>query len=360
MEHTGYVIPKWDQAKLARGVRDGRLVPPFEGSWAADGPYWHLRGNGGIMTIPADMYRWHTALLGDQVLTAASRKKLFTPYVKEGDMPSSYAYGWAIFPLPNGHQLIAHNGGNGIFAADFRRYVDDGVVIFITSNVSEKPSIAADRFIGRMATSGGEVPMPPLAVDVALEKLRALEGTYGSMKITAAPHGITVTPLDAEALALFLTPPPPDRVAAITKRSQSVADAIVARDYKVLQQAFNDPHRPLEVIEERQRSMREQMEALHGPLKSAIVLGVTRSPQGPQAIVRFDFEHGSEFVDLMWDGPDVLTGLRFNHEMRSADFVATSPTEFASYDMFSGETKSAKFEDGKLLIGGKTLAKKQN
>jgi len=41
MEHTGYRIPQW--TKLARGSRNGELVPPFEGSWAPDGPYWHLR-----------------------------------------------------------------------------------------------------------------------------------------------------------------------------------------------------------------------------------------------------------------------------------------------------------------------------
>ena len=35
-------------------------------------------------------------------------------------------YGWTIFKTRRGTKLIAHNGGNGIFAADFRRYVDEG------------------------------------------------------------------------------------------------------------------------------------------------------------------------------------------------------------------------------------------
>ena len=352
MEHTGYVIPKWNPAKLARGVRDGELVPPFEGSWAADGPYWHLRGNGGIMTIPADMFRWHLALLGDKVLSAASRKKLFTPYVKEGDAPSSYAYGWAIFPLPNGHQLIAHNGGNGIFAADFRRYIDDGVVIFITSNVSERPSIAADRFIGRIAL-GQEVPMPPRVVGVPMEKLQALEGTYGSLKVTAKPTGLLLTPLDRDALAMFITPLPAERADIFAKRSNSIADAIVKRDYKTLHELFGGQI-PLEMIEKRQQTL----ESHNGEVKSAEVIAVARGREGPTSILRLDFEHGHQFLELNWDGPITVAGIRIMPELRASEFVPTSSTEFASYDMSSGETKSAKFEDGKLLIGEKTLAKR--
>jgi len=350
MEHTGYVIPKW--TKLARGMRGGQPVPPFEGSWAPDGPYWHLRGNGGIMTIPADMYRWHLALLGDKVLSAASRKKLFTPYVKEGDAPSSYAYGWAIFPLPGGHQLIAHNGGNGIFAADFRRYVDDGVVIYITSNVSEKPSIAVNRFVSRIAL-GQDVPMPPRIVDVRSDKLRALEGTYGSFQVVAEGNGVALIPRDAAALAMMITFADAPKM---TARSKEVADAIVRGDYKVLHDAFAEP-RPLEQIETRQRAMRAEMESRQGALKSATVLGITRGRNGPTAIVRLDFEHGSEFLNLIWDGPNALVGLQFTQVGPRTVFQPVSATEFASYDFFSGETKTVKFHEDNLAIGDKTFSR---
>src|SRR5262249_6991421 len=36
--------------------------------WDSDGPYWHLRANGGILSTAGDMYRWHRALLGETVL----------------------------------------------------------------------------------------------------------------------------------------------------------------------------------------------------------------------------------------------------------------------------------------------------
>lgn len=361
MEHTGYVIPKWD--KLARGLFNGELAPPFEGQWAADGPYWHCRGNCGILSTPADMYRWHLALLGDKVLSAESRKKLFTPYVKEGQAPSSYGYGWAIAPLPNGHQVIMHNGGNGTYAADFRRYLDDGVVIFITSNISDKPSIAVDRFVARLAL-GQEVPMPPKVADLPKEKLTAFEGTYGkegaSVKVSVAPDGsVAVTPADAGGFVLLSPPAGPRqaRVDEVAAKSKPIADGILARDYKPLQKAF-DVERPLEDIEQRQTAMREQIEAKLGPMKSATVVGA-RTDRGMLAsFVRFDFERGSRYVRLMWDGPNALVGLRITDDMPGTIFKPVSPTELAAYDFMSGETTTARLADGKLTIGGETLARR--
>jgi hypothetical protein len=40
----------------------------------------NLRGNGGILHRARDMVRWPRALAGDPVLSAAARRKLFTPH----------------------------------------------------------------------------------------------------------------------------------------------------------------------------------------------------------------------------------------------------------------------------------------
>ena len=47
-------------------------------------------------------------------------------------------------------RLIAHNGGNSIFAADFHRYVDDDVVLFVASNTAGKTAFKAAEFIARI------------------------------------------------------------------------------------------------------------------------------------------------------------------------------------------------------------------
>lgn len=143
MAHTGYVLPEWQDDRLAHGytTASGRTKDrgtPLDYPFAEDGPFWNLRGNGGILSTAADMYRWHQALRGDAVLSDASKKKLFTPHVAEGyEQESYYGYGWVIVPTPVG-TLQTHNGGNGIFFADIYRFVDADAFIFITSSTGER------------------------------------------------------------------------------------------------------------------------------------------------------------------------------------------------------------------------------
>ncbi|WP_206681614.1 serine hydrolase [Actinomadura sp. J1-007] len=117
MAHTGYVLPRWRRGQVAveydsRGRRMGR---PFEHPWAADGPYWYLRGNGGLLSTPRDMYRWHRALNGDAVLPAAAKRKMFTPYAVAGEGPEGklyYGYGWGVLPRSELGRVVEHDGGN--------------------------------------------------------------------------------------------------------------------------------------------------------------------------------------------------------------------------------------------------------
>lgn len=147
MAHTGYVLPDWQDDRLAHGytTASGRTKDrgtPLDYPFAEDGPYWNLRGNGGILSTAADMYRWHQALRGNAVLSEASKKKLFTPHVAEGyEQESYYGYGWVIVPTPLG-TLQTHNGGNGIFFADVYRFVDADTFIFITSSMGERNNAA--------------------------------------------------------------------------------------------------------------------------------------------------------------------------------------------------------------------------
>lgn len=326
MEHTGYVIPKWDRAKLAHGVNDGQpWGTNLDRPWAPDGPYWHLRANGGILSTPADMYRWSLALDGDKVLSAASRKKLFTPHVREGEMPSSYGYGWTIFPMPNGHTIVAHNGGNGIFAADFRRYVDDGAVLFITSNVSDRPAIAASRFVGRIAV-GQQLPWPPKIVNLPSEALKKVEGTYDGVKVTATPAGaIALTPLTPEAFAR-LGPPAGPRARGIEEVNKKAVD--VAKGDQAI----------------------TRLEGRFGALKNATLVGSVPQREMLASIVRLDFERDTRYLKIVWDGPEQIAGIRVLDALPPAMFYPLSETEFANYDMQSGETKSIKFVDGKLVL----------
>ena len=139
MMQTGYVVPEFADSHVAhgyQGVKDwGR---PNAKNWQSDGPYWNLRGNGGILSTAHDMYLWHLALQTQSVLSKSAKVKLFGKHAREfPNTESYYGYGWVIEEFEDGEKMIWHNGGNGIFSADFRSYPDKSIFYFIAGNHSD-------------------------------------------------------------------------------------------------------------------------------------------------------------------------------------------------------------------------------
>ncbi|KND42385.1 beta-lactamase [Streptomyces stelliscabiei] len=135
MKRTGYVLPRWPRRLVAveyddRGRSMGR---PFDHPWAADGPHWNLRGNGGMLSTAEDVFRWHRALLGEKILPARARDKLFEPRVREPGSTSSYGYGWSVRDTPDG-PFAWHDGGNDWSLGLLGRSPADGVLVFWISN----------------------------------------------------------------------------------------------------------------------------------------------------------------------------------------------------------------------------------
>ena len=105
------------------GLPQGR---PFDHPWAASGPWWNLRGNGGMLSTARDLARWHRALLDHRVLDRRAQRQLFRPRVPEqpgGD--SWYGYGWVLLDTSVG-PVAWHNGGNGWSYAELTRVLGRG------------------------------------------------------------------------------------------------------------------------------------------------------------------------------------------------------------------------------------------
>ena len=155
MTQTGYKLPDWPPGQLAHGYRTRKdWGTPLDHRWDTDGPYWNLRANGGILSTVWDLYKWHHALEGTGILSAEAKKKLFTPHIIEEEGGNTYyAYGWAWAKTSRDTTLIAHNGGNDVFFADFRRYVDDKVVLILMTNAERTLSRENQRDIRRILFS---------------------------------------------------------------------------------------------------------------------------------------------------------------------------------------------------------------
>ena len=79
--NTGFLIPNFDPKRLAHGYRDNQdqgtmMSKPH----AADGPYWNLRGNGGMLSTVDDMHAFYKALFETSALVKpGSRMGRFNP-----------------------------------------------------------------------------------------------------------------------------------------------------------------------------------------------------------------------------------------------------------------------------------------
>ncbi|NAS25685.1 serine hydrolase [Herbidospora sp. NEAU-GS84] len=137
MTSTGYVLPRWKADQIAieydrQGTRRGR---PTEHPWAADGPHWYLRGNGGMLSTARDMYRWHRALEGDRILSRRAKAEMFAPrVVVDRKAKLHYGYGWGVFPRTEFGRVVEHDGGNDWSYGQFARFPDKGVMVFWITN----------------------------------------------------------------------------------------------------------------------------------------------------------------------------------------------------------------------------------
>ncbi|HEX4966316.1 MAG TPA: serine hydrolase domain-containing protein [Thermoanaerobaculia bacterium] len=172
---TGFDLPAWRRERIARYQDWTTREWPFPVEMPLDRPpRLRLSGSGGMLSTVDDLYRWHQALLGDRILSAAAREKLYHPVL------DSYAYGWRIGTTARGTRVISHGGFDtslGV-SAGFYRYVDDDVVVIVLANTNMNRQLNMEIVSGWVEglLFGGVVPMPPPAA--ASSPLPSLAGHY--------------------------------------------------------------------------------------------------------------------------------------------------------------------------------------
>ncbi|MEZ5424720.1 MAG: serine hydrolase [Pyrinomonadaceae bacterium] len=165
MEMTGYSRPKFDKGLIAVGYEgDREWGRPDEKPWDGNAPFWHLKGNGGILSTAEDLYRWDQALLSDKLLSREAKEKYYHPKLRPDEDPNPYyAYGWDMLRTDRNTLRAWHNGTNRVFYADFYRYLDEGIVIITLSNKAHPNFSDAGREISRMIFEPDYQPPIPVA-----------------------------------------------------------------------------------------------------------------------------------------------------------------------------------------------------
>lgn len=353
MKSTGYALSDSQADRAAVGYRNGeRWGTVLERPWAPDGPGWHLRANGGLHSSVGDLLRFHRALEEGAILPPAWRDSMETRRVPENPEGSShYGWGWAIFETSRGTDLVAHNGGNGIFAADLRRYVDDDVLVAAMSNVAEWSAIDVTPVLSRIAF-GLEVELPPEVAEVDSAGVERLAGVYafedgGSVRVEATGDGhLVVRPTDAEALsALTGGQDVPDR-AAREGRALAAVRAADAGDYEPVAELFGGGV-PIEEVRARERGLRRRLEDELGPRVDTRVWGTAMLDGRPTTLIELAHERGSRFLRLRWSG-EAVGGIGVAARPPSFELFPESVTDWFTFEPRSGTELRARFqlEDG--------------
>ena len=348
MLHTGFHVP--DRDLVAHGYTPtGDWGTPFDHPWAPDGPYWNLRGNGGILSTTGDLYRWHLALEDDTVLSQPEREKLITPWVSQGrQIHASYGYGWGIEKDPKGGRLVDHIGGNLVFDSDFRRYLDANVVIIASSNGTDYSSIAVTPHL-ESRIFGLPDPEPPAAAPVDPALLARRAGAYAlaggeRLQVSASGKLLAVTAQGTQAFALLLGLRDADDRENMAARLQKTAEALDG-----LRTGNGKPWAELRSLPvpratvEAQAALAPWQEKL-GAWKGTEVLGNESYGGHPYSYARLTFEKGTKIAELGWSGMGVET-LHFLDAPPPVLFVPQADGSFASYDVRTGTSVRLTFED---------------
>lgn len=335
MKATGYKVA-WREGQVAHGYVDGKdWGTILDKAWDKDGPYWNLRGNGGLHSTAGDMYRWHLALEGEKILSKEAKEKYFKPHVPENPEGSSYyAYGWAVFETPRKTRLVAHNGGNGVFFADFRRYVDENVVVYAASN-GEMSATALTEVLPAVVF-GAEYTMPPAVVAVDATAMDRVAGSYAlasGSRIELARDGanLRASATGVDAFALLHSPLPEEISAKLNARVATMVEASSKGDFKPIAEAFGGMI-PLADVAENEGRMWTNLRERLGAFKRVEVLGSARMRPMAATVARLEFERGSQYIRFGWQQGE-LVGIRLIDELPSVTLYPTSPTEFVTFGL---------------------------
>lgn len=362
---TGYRLAPWNDDpgdRLAVGY-DGaeRWGISHKRGWLDDGPGWHLRANGGLITTVDDMARWLSVLRGEGPLDAETVERWTTGTVDEGG-GSMYAYGWAVEEDSGYGRMIAHTGSNGILTADFVWLPDIDLCFYVHGNTSTIPA-SRQRHAILAAAFEPDAPTPPTVradpdADPALALARA--GTYrigdARLEVTADDARLVARPWGRGAFDLLLQPSPEQRARldALDERTAGILAELAAGRLD----AFEGHVPPGETSAEQARFLLDRIDQV-GELESLSVMGTIVIAPGTwlaqhgahTTLVRADFEHWIQTWQLVWHDDGTYRGTAFGS---GPQFVLV-PTGASTYTGVRREapwdTVDVRFDDGCLVHG---------
>lgn len=131
---------------------------------------------GGLVSTVDDLARWQAALDAGTVLTAESRRRMWTPVRLPDGTDTRYGFGWIVWSY-EGHAVVEHGGSVDGFTTANMRLPDDHIYVAVLSNCSgcaDPRALALDAATTLLGRPSGERAAAP--IETAL--LDRYVGTY--------------------------------------------------------------------------------------------------------------------------------------------------------------------------------------
>lgn len=360
MYKTGYILPL-SPDEIAHGFDPcGEIQIPRSG-WPADGPSWGVRGAGAVLSTLEDLYRWQLSFGKGKILTKESEAQLFRPHVPEDSAGAShYGYGWAIFKTPRQTRLIAHDGSNGTFFADFHRYVDENVTILFFTSERNSTSKQAFRSAISAFFSGAVEPVPVAKWLPDKSELKQYAGTYilpDGKQFTLDLEGrqLSTKALEFGVTRLFTTFPrlqPSERLVDLNSKTEKILAKLVDGDLEQIHgQMYYDGSLDDEKAYWKQTSA--EWKSRFGTYQKSEIVGSTVDKEFILTYVLLEFERGPLLLQFRQNangkffigtGNTLLTG--------NCRLIPQTPTRFVVYNFSLRTTTSIDFKlSGKDVVG---------
>ena len=176
IKHIGYDYPHAIRDTIAHGYQNGLDWGTHQSHFheAGGGPYWNLKGNGGLEASLNDMYLWANAFTYYRILKRSTIEKMFTPQIVEvgTDGRFYFGYGCSISKSRRQTKVIDNGGSNGIYFARLIRLPEEALVFYMVTNESSMnsnmvlPNVTQLYFTGTIAQDATAIK-PPLGSPVA-------------------------------------------------------------------------------------------------------------------------------------------------------------------------------------------------
>lgn len=114
----------------------GHVIMSYKPSgalWVND-QFDNTYGDKNVYSTPEDMFKWDRALYNPNFIRQSLLDSAYQPHSHEKPSIHNYGLGWRMLNLPNGKNVIYHNGKWHGFTPAFGRLLDEKAVIIILGN----------------------------------------------------------------------------------------------------------------------------------------------------------------------------------------------------------------------------------